>query len=79
VEGDPHDRYRRLVELSLDGTLISHDGRPVFLNPAAVSLFGASAAEQLTGKGRSTSFMQNHPLIGERLGRKNCAQRGRLA
>ena len=50
VESEPRDRYRRLVELSPDGILISQDNRLVFVNPAAMRLFGASAPEQILGK-----------------------------
>ena len=46
---EPNDLYRRLVELSPDGILISFDRRIVFLNPAAVRLFGADAPQPLLG------------------------------
>jgi len=46
---EPNDLYRRLVELSPDGILISRDTRILFLNPAAVRLFGAGAPERLLG------------------------------
>lgn len=47
---ETNERYRRLVELSPDGICISQDARIVFLNPAAVRLFGASAPEQVLGR-----------------------------
>lgn len=47
---DSPNLYRRLVELSPDGILISRGNRIVFLNPAAVRLFGASTPEQILGK-----------------------------
>ena len=63
------DRYRRLVELSPDGILISQDDRIVFLNPAAVRLFGASAPEQILGKSPFEIFhSDSHDLIRERIG-----------
>jgi PAS domain S-box-containing protein len=63
------DRYRRLVELSPDGILISQDNRIVFLNPAAVRLFGASAPEQILGKSPFEIFhSDSHDLIRERIG-----------
>ncbi len=47
---ETNERYRRLVELSPDGIFISQDTRIVFVNPAAVRLFGASTAEQVLGR-----------------------------
>ena len=47
---ESEERYRRLVELSPDGIAIQIDGRIVFINPAGTMLFGASRAEDLTGK-----------------------------
>jgi PAS domain S-box-containing protein len=44
-----NDQYGRLVELSPDGILIGHDGRLVFVNPAAARMFGASTPDQLLG------------------------------
>jgi PAS domain S-box-containing protein len=43
-------RYRQLVELSPNGIFIQSEGRFVFANQAAVSLFGATEKEQLLGK-----------------------------
>jgi PAS domain S-box-containing protein len=69
VESEPRDRYRRLVELSPDGILISQDNRLVFLNPAALRLFGASAPEQVLGKSPFDVFHpESHALIRERIG-----------
>ncbi|CAG9931524.1 putative bifunctional diguanylate cyclase/phosphodiesterase [Candidatus Nitrotoga arctica] len=42
-------RYRTLVELIPDAIWIHSAGRVVFANPAACTLFGASAPEQLLG------------------------------
>jgi PAS domain S-box-containing protein len=70
VESEPRDRYRRLVELSPDGILISQDNRLVFLNPAAVRLFGASAPEQIVGKSPFDVFHpESHGVIRERIRR----------
>jgi len=69
VPSEPSDRYRRLVELSPDGILISQDNRIVFLNPAAVRLFGASNPEQVLGKSPFDVFHPgSHALIRERIG-----------
>ena len=70
MESEPLDRYRRLVELSPDGILISQDNRLVFVNPAALRLFGASAPEQVLGKSPFDVFHpDSHALIRERIGR----------
>ena len=47
---ESEERYRRLVELSPDGIAIHVDGKIAFINPAGTMLFGASRAEDLTGK-----------------------------
>ena len=44
-----NERYRRLVELSPDGILISQHDRIAFANPAAARLFAAATPEQLIG------------------------------
>src|SRR5687768_2668060 len=65
---DASERYRRLVELSPDGIFITEDTRIVFLNPAAVRLFGASAPEQVLGKSVFDIFHpDSHPLIRKRI------------
>jgi PAS domain S-box-containing protein len=52
------ERYRRLVELSPDGIFISQNTRIVFVNPAAVRLFGASRESDLLGR---SPFELFHP------------------
>jgi PAS domain S-box-containing protein len=47
---DPTQRYRRLVELSPDGIVVSEDGRIVLVNPAAVRLAGAENHATLLGR-----------------------------
>ena len=42
--------FRGLVDSSPDGILIARDFRIVFLNPAALQLFGASSADQILGR-----------------------------
>jgi PAS domain S-box-containing protein len=44
------ERYRRLVDASPDGILIVDDDRIAFVNPAAISLFGAHDAAQVIGR-----------------------------
>jgi PAS domain S-box-containing protein len=70
VESEPLDRYRRLVQVSPDGILISQDNRLVFLNPAALRLFGATSADQILGKSPFDVFhADSHALMRERIGR----------
>jgi PAS domain S-box-containing protein len=44
------DRYRSLVELSPDAVFVNRNNRIVFVNQAAVRLFGASSTVELVGK-----------------------------
>ena len=61
--------------LSPDGIFISQDNRIVFLNPAAVRLFGASAPEQVLGKSPFDLFHpEGHALLRERIGRMMSGQ-----
>lgn len=65
---DAPSLYRRLVELSPDGILVSRDNRIVFVNPAAVRLFGASGAEQILGKSPFEIFHAgSHQLMRSRI------------
>ena len=47
---DSDEQYRRVVELSPDGIFIFRDSRIVFVNPAAVRIFGASSADEVLGR-----------------------------
>jgi PAS domain S-box-containing protein len=70
VTSELPDRYRSLVELSPDGILISRDNRIVFLNPAAVSLFGAVSPGQVLGTSPFDLFHPaSHALMRERVDR----------
>jgi PAS domain S-box-containing protein len=70
LKSHEHWPYRRLVEFSPDGIFISRDTRIVFLNPAAVRLFGAAAPEQVLGKSPFDLFHpESHALIRERIER----------
>jgi len=67
---ETNERYRRLVELSPDGIFVSEGTRIVFVNPAAVRLFGASTAEQVMGRSSFDLFHpDSHALIRERIGK----------
>ncbi|HET7695631.1 MAG TPA: PAS domain S-box protein [Vicinamibacterales bacterium] len=70
MASDPPDRYRRLVELSPDGIFISRHDRIVFLNPAAMRLFGAASPGQILGRSPFELFHPgSHALIRERVAR----------
>jgi len=46
---ESEEKYRSLVELSAEATLIHRDGRIIFINPAGLKLFGASRPEEVIG------------------------------
>ncbi len=48
--GQSEERYRSLVELSPDAIVVHVQGKIVFVNPAAVKLFGAATREDLLGQ-----------------------------
>jgi two-component system sensor histidine kinase UhpB len=67
---DQNERYRRLVELSPDAIFIARENRIVFLNPAAVRLFGASVPDDVLGRSPFEFFPpEEHALIRERVRR----------
>jgi diguanylate cyclase (GGDEF)-like protein/PAS domain S-box-containing protein len=47
---DSEERYRTLVEWSPDPVLVHRQGVVLYVNPSAVRIFGARAAEDLVGK-----------------------------
>jgi len=64
------ERYRSLVELSPDALLVQIEDRLVFVNSAAVKLFGAASPEQLIGKTLQDLVHPNHyPNVRHRLER----------
>ncbi len=46
---ESEERYRQLVELSPDATLVCQQGQLVYINPAGAKLLGATASSELTG------------------------------
>jgi PAS domain S-box-containing protein len=67
----PGTDYRRLVETSPDGILISRDDSIVFVNPAGLRLFGASASEELLGRSPLDVFHPaSHGRIRDRIERQ---------
>ena len=60
-------RYRSLVEVSPDTIFVNRDNRIVFVNKAALELFGATNAGQIIGKSPFDLFSPiYHDLIRER-------------
>ena len=59
---ESEERYRRLVELSPDAIVVHRDGKFIYVNPAAVKLWGASGPEDLIGE---SVFKVVHPDFHE--------------
>lgn len=67
---ESEEKYRRLVDASPDAVVIHSRGRLVFVNPAALRLFGAASAGQLLGrKVMSLVHPDFRPVVSERLRR----------
>jgi PAS domain S-box-containing protein len=67
----PGPDYRRLVEASPDGILISRHDIIVFVNPAALRLLAASSADQLLGRSPLDVFHpDSHTPIRRRIERQ---------
>lgn len=65
---ESEERYRRLVETSPDSIFLHQAGRFVFVNPAACTLLGASAAEQLIGRSVFDFIHPDqHSIVAERI------------
>lgn len=47
---ESEERYRQLVNLSPDAIVVHSDGRFVFVNPAAIKLFGGKNSKDILGK-----------------------------
>jgi len=47
---ESEEKYRSLVELSAEATLIHRDGKIIYTNPAGMRLLGASRPEEVLGK-----------------------------
>ena len=62
------ERYRILVELSPDAVFVHRDGRIVFVNPAAIALFGATDPQQIIGRSPFDFFdPEFHPAMRARI------------
>jgi PAS domain S-box-containing protein len=65
---DSDDQYRRVVELSPDGIFITRDSRIVFVNPAAIRIFGASTADEVLGRSPYDFFhVDQHTHLRDRV------------
>jgi PAS domain S-box-containing protein len=47
---ESEERYRSLIDLSPDGIVVQRDGKILFINPAALRLFGAGNADDHIGR-----------------------------
>ncbi|HCE47007.1 MAG TPA: hypothetical protein DET40_25955 [Lentisphaeria bacterium] len=65
---DMEERYHALVETSPEAIFVNRENIIVFVNPAAVKLFGAESKEQLLGRSPFDLFVpEYHPLMRERI------------
>jgi PAS domain S-box-containing protein len=67
---ETNGRYRRLVEVSPDGVVVSQNTRIIFINPAAARLLGASDPAQVVGTAALDLFHpDSQPRIREQFDR----------
>ena len=65
---ESESRFRQLVEAAPEAIFIDTDQRFVFVNQAAIQLFGAQTADQLIGMSVMSRFHPNyHTIIKERI------------
>jgi PAS domain S-box-containing protein len=65
---ESEEQYRSLIDITREGIFINQDDRIVFINPAAMKLFGAGNQEQVLGKSIYGFFHPDqHDLIRERI------------
>jgi len=67
---ESEERYRRLVELSPEAIIVHRRGKLVYVNPAALQLWGASCSEDLLGKSIFELIHEDSRVLAE-----NCARR----
>ncbi len=66
---ESEQRYRQLVEVSPDAIVVQSEGKFVYVNPAAVRLWGAERAEDLLGRSvLSVVHPDFHEQVVERIG-----------
>ena len=62
------ERYRSLVQLAPDAIFVNRNNKIDFVNPAALQLFGATAAEQILGKSPFDLFHSDyHSIMRDRI------------
>jgi PAS domain S-box-containing protein len=62
------ERYRSLVQLAPDAIFVNRNNKIDFVNPAALQLFGATAAEQILGKSPFDLFHSDyHSIMQDRI------------
>lgn len=65
---DSEQRFRTMIEWSPDAVVVHRHGRIIYVNPAAISLLGAAAVDDLAGKQiLEVTHPDYHPLVTERL------------
>jgi PAS domain S-box-containing protein len=65
---DSEEKYRTLIEVSQDAIFINCNNHIVYMNPAAVKLFGADKPEQIIGKSPfDVVHPQYHELVRHRI------------
>jgi PAS domain S-box-containing protein len=72
---ESEERYRQLVDLSPDAIFINNSGQFVFVNRAAVELFGATSPSELIGKPIIDRVHPDHREIVKARMRKNLDQK----
>jgi PAS domain S-box-containing protein len=67
---ESENQYRSLIEITKDAIFINQHNKIVYVNPAAIELFGAKNQEQVLGKSPLDFFhIDFHRLINERVGK----------
>jgi PAS domain S-box-containing protein len=65
---ESEEKYRTLIEISQDAIFINKEGKVIYLNPAAVKLFGAETDQQLIGRSPFELFHPDyHEIIRKRI------------
>ena len=60
---ESEERYRRLIELNPDGIYVCREGKIIYVNQAAIDIWGAKSEDELIGK---TVFDLIHPDYSEK-------------
>jgi diguanylate cyclase (GGDEF)-like protein/PAS domain S-box-containing protein len=72
---ESEERFRSVVEAIPDAIVLHRGGRLVFVNPAAVTMFGATSVQELMGKPvLELVHPDSHNMVTQRI--RNCTERG---